>query len=171
LYTPQAAQLLISLLLPFRNQIRIAVILFEQVVIQFFRDCLAIVVQVIDVPRALMMNLEDRSQRASLCLVLMRLIFDCSLTYAAKSSVLPSFIFCAKSSSIGSTSSKPAGGRFARFVLMRGILVLCRCIKQLSATAIAITAVATCYRYRYAVLAHVSQDDKLAKAKQLLARA
>lgn len=62
LHTPQTTQLLIPLLLPLRNQVRIRIPILQQPVVQLFRDGFARVVQVVNVSGAGMGDLEDRPE-------------------------------------------------------------------------------------------------------------
>jgi len=55
--------LLISLLLPFRNQIPIRIPILQQPLIQLLRNSLLLIIQVVDVAATLMRDLEDGPER------------------------------------------------------------------------------------------------------------
>lgn len=72
LHTPQTTQLLITLLLPLGNKVCVCVPVLQQPVVELLRDGLAFVVQVVDVARARVRDLEDRPQRLMLLLAFVR---------------------------------------------------------------------------------------------------
>ena len=62
----QTAELLVPWLLPLGNQVGVGVALLEQPVVQLARDGLALVKEVVDVPRPLVVYLEDGRERTRL---------------------------------------------------------------------------------------------------------
>lgn len=128
----KAAQILVPLLLPLRNQVLVGHVLVQAVFVQFATDRLSAVEQVVDVPRLLVVYFEYRPQRLLLTLAFVRL----SLSYKTNTKVslkclnlwlklkgVPSRIFCSSSSSVGSINSQPSGGAFL-LLLTLGILTV-----------------------------------------------
>ena len=72
LYAPQTAQVLVALLLPLGNEVSVGDLLRNAVVVELLGDGLALVVQIVDVARLLMMNLEYGPEHLGLALALVR---------------------------------------------------------------------------------------------------
>lgn len=68
LYAPQATKFLVPLLLPLGDQVGVGVAVLEEPIVELFADGLALVVQVVDVPRAGVGYLEDGPGRLVLLL-------------------------------------------------------------------------------------------------------
>ena len=66
LNAPQAAQILISGLFPLGDEISIGYLLVDAIVVELLGNGLAFIVQIVDVPRLLMVNLEYGPENLSL---------------------------------------------------------------------------------------------------------
>lgn len=74
--TPRATQLLITLLLPLGDQHGVGIAVFEQIVVKLLADGFFRVVEVVDVSRTLVGDLEDGPCHLVLLLALVRCVFS-----------------------------------------------------------------------------------------------
>ena len=73
-----AAELFVAIFLPLGDQVLVGVLLLEQIVVQFLGNLLLLVVQLVDVSRALVVDFEDFPDAFDLALAVVRLVFDVS---------------------------------------------------------------------------------------------